>query len=102
MDLNGNRFMLMVRLYNIFNNNKLYSREGFSSKLALCKALSGVDNPSPTIKVFVDKLVAINVLVYSRDGLLIIDRDAFMRFIEDSAEYVEVKKLVSDNTVLFW
>jgi hypothetical protein len=102
MDLrNGNRFMLMLSVYSLFQR-KEFSVEGFSSKLAFSKALSNSDNPSATIRSFVDDLVSGGVLFFNHKGFLVIDKDLFRSAVESSESYDIMEQFVAEGRVLFW
>jgi len=100
MDLNGNRFFLLIDLYHVFDRSQ-FSSKGFSSELALAKALSACDNPSSTFRLFIHDLLSEGVLVFDGKGFIVFDDDAFMSSLKNSPYYNKVKSIIVNHSVLF-
>lgn len=86
MRLSPNDFQYLVKIYLVFSMDG-YLREGFSSKLGLCKKVERSDNPSSYGKLLVDKLIECNVLFFDNNERLLLDEDRCLAFLRDAPIY---------------
>ena len=96
MDLSGEEFRLLLNFWSEVSLNQRYKR-GVSSKTSVSKIMCSSLNPPKSVDKFRNFLLDEGVLVFNRDGLIVLDDDKFLSLVRSNKTYCAVKAFISDN-----
>jgi len=99
MDLNGNRFMLLLELFRLFSRNKLFQKTSYDSFRSISCDLEQSDNPSTTYKGFVIDCSNDGIL-FVYQGRIFFNKERFLVVLKDSKYYKIMRDVVSEDSTL--